>query len=296
MIEEGLLITINNNILCPWNPFLEGNPRRIEGEKQVIKVNEKLIEITPYVLPHPSTFNKVDYKYAGGIKGWRDQQGFYIYRENRMVSFGDWFGMFAKDVPSELVRIKVEFSNEADDDWKIDVKKSTISIPDEAKEDLKSIAKYYRQISQEIMLYRTKARRTGEKIKGSLNTWELATDDINSSYMLNRTHPVLVEILKSVNYDIRKKLNVYLKLIELGSPNNLLKTSNMVKKEEQQIDAKSKKLIIDYAEILFSTGVELEIKQVAETISMMAGFEGVEIYTIKTIIEKEVNVGESDNT
>lgn len=291
-----MLITINGNSLYPWNPFLEGNQRRIEGEEQVIRVNKKLVKITPYVLPHPSTFNQVDYKYAGGVKGWRDQQGFYIYRENRLVSFGDWFGMFSKEVPSELVRIKVEFSNEADDDWKIDVKKSVVSVPDEAKEDLMAIAKYYRQLSKEIMLYRTKATRTGEKIKGTLNTWELASDDVNSVYILNRTHPVLTDILKTVNDDVRRKLNVYLKLIELGSPNNLLKTANMVKKEVQQIDEKSKKLIIDYAEILFSTGIQLDAEKVAETISMMAGFEGIEIYTIRTIIEKEVDMNVSRDT
>ncbi|KAB2332228.1 ATP-binding protein [Cytobacillus depressus] len=296
MLEKGLIITINGNTLYPWNPFLEGNQRRIEGEEQIIRVNQKLVNITPYVLPHPTTFNQVEYRYAGGIKGWRDQQGFYIYRENRMVSYGDWFGMFPKDVPSELVRIKIEFSNEADDDWKIDVKKSSISVPDEAKEDLQAIAKYYRQLSQEMMLYRTKATRTGEKIKGTLNTWELSTDDINSSYILNRTHPVLTEILKAVDIDLRRKINVYLKLVELGSPCNLLKTANMVKKEEQQIDEKSMKLIVDYAEILFSTGIELDVEKVAETISMMAGFEGIEIHTIRTIIDKEVNSNASNNT
>ncbi|WP_340015665.1 ATP-binding protein [Paenibacillus sp. FSL K6-1318] len=288
MLEKGLSITINENNLQSWSPFLEGNPRRIEGEEQSIRVNKKLVRVTPYVLPHPTTFNQTDYKYAGGVKGWRDQQGFYIYRENRMVSFGDWFGMFPKDVSSELVRIKIEFSNEADDDWKIDVKKSTVSVPDDAKEDLQAIAKYYRQISQEIMLYRTKANRSGEKIKGTLNTWEFATDDINSTYILNKTHPILTQILKAVDHDLRRKINVYLKLVELGSPNNLLKTWNMVKKEGQQIDDKSKKLVIDYAEILFSTGIELDIEKVAETISMMAGFEGIEIHIIKTIIEKEV--------
>ncbi|MDN3017173.1 ATP-binding protein [Paenibacillus sp. BSR1-1] len=295
-LENGLIMTINGNSLYPWNPFLEGNPRRIEGEEQVIRINKKLVRITPYVLPHPSAFNQVDYKYTGGIKGWNDQQGFYIYRENRMVSFGDWFGMFPKDAASQLVRIKIEFTNDADDDWKIDVKKSTITIPEGAKQDLYGVAKYYRQVSQEIMLYRTKATRTGGKIKGTLNTWELATDDINSAYVLNRTHPVLNEILKAVDTDVRKKINLYLKLVELGSPNNLLKTSNMAKKDGQQIDEKSRKLVIDYAEILFSAGFELDIEKVAETISIMAGFEGIEISTIKTIIEKEVNINVSSNT
>ncbi|WP_226087641.1 ATP-binding protein [Mesobacillus sp. S13] len=292
MIESGLTITINDNKLDPWNPFLEGNPRRIEGEEQLIRVNKNIMKITPYVLPHPSTFNMLDYKNAGGIKGWRDQQGFYIYRENRMVSYGDWFGMFSKDIPSELVRIKVEFTNAADDDWKIDVKKSSISVPDEAKEDLYAIGKHNRHISKEIMLYRTKAGRSGEKIKGSLNTWELATDDINSSYTLNRNHPILTEILKNVDNNIGKTINVYLKLVELGSPNNLLQPVSMVKKAEQELEEKTKKLILDYAEILFSTGIDLDIEKVAETISMMSGFEGVEIFTIKKIIERDVLTNE----
>ena len=38
MLEKGLIITINGNTLYPWNPFLEGNPRRIEGEEQIIRV------------------------------------------------------------------------------------------------------------------------------------------------------------------------------------------------------------------------------------------------------------------
>lgn len=296
MLDQNLLITINDNTLYPWNPFLEGNPKMIEGEEQIIKVNNKPVRITPYVLPHPSSFNQVEYKYAGGIKGWRDQQGFYIYRENRMVSFGDWFGMFPKDVSSELVRIKIDFSNKADEDWKIDVKKSTIAIPDEAKEDLQAIAKNYRQISQNIMLYRTKANKTGERIKGTLNTWELATDTKNSTYVLNRTHPVLMEVLKAVDKDTRKKMNVYLKLIELGSPNNLLKTANMVKKEGLHLDENLKKLVIDYSRILFSSGIKVDIEKVAETISMMSGFECVEIYEIKKIIEKEVIINESRNS
>ncbi|MFU1884012.1 ATP-binding protein, partial [Enterococcus faecium] len=87
------------------------------------------------VLPHPSVFNETEYKVAGGIKGWRDQQGCYIYREGRLVNFGDWFGLFTKDSFSELVRIKIDFTNDADDDWKIDIKKSSVALPEDAKEN-----------------------------------------------------------------------------------------------------------------------------------------------------------------
>ncbi|WP_096154058.1 ATP-binding protein [Bacillus sp. FJAT-45066] len=288
LLEREILLEINDNQLLPWNPFLEGNPRCYEGEIQYLQSNGKKVVVTPYVLPHPSTFNIKEHKEAGGVKGWRDHQGFYIYRENRLVSYGDWFGLFPKDAISELVRIKVDFTNEADEEWKLDVKKSTVTIPEDIKEAMEAIAKYYRQLSHEIMLYRTRASRTGEKVKGSLNTWELHSDDNISNYVLNRTHPVLTHILKQLDDGVKRKVNLYLKLIELGSPNNLLKTESMVKQEKQTIDENQKKTIIEYAEILVNSGLEISIDQISESISLMNGFESIEILTIKDIVKKEV--------
>lgn len=288
VLLEEIVLEINGNQLVSWNPFLEENPRCYEGEIQYLQSNGKKVVVTPYVLPHPSTFNKKEHREAGGIKGWRDHQGFYIYRENRLVSYGDWFGLFPKDAISELVRIKVDFSNEADEEWKLDVKKSTVTIPEDIKEALEAIAKYYRQLSHEIMLYRTRASRTGEKVKGSLNTWELHSDDNISNYVLNRNHPVLTHILKQLDDGVKRNVNLYLKLIELGSPNNLLKTESMVKQERQTIDENQKKTIIEYVEILVNSGMEISFDQISESISLMNGFESIEIHTIKDIVKKEV--------
>lgn len=293
-LNEGLRITINNNDLFSWDPFLSEHSRTIEGEPQIIRVNGKKVRVQPYVLPHPSSFNESQYKASAGPKGWRDQQGFYIYRENRLVNFGEWFGLFTKDVASELVRIKVDFLNNADDDWKIDIKKSSISLPEDAKEDLKAIAKYYRQISKEIMLYRTKSTTGSNSIKGTLNTWELANDVAESPYILNRTHPILVGILKDLDNSIRKQLNQYLKLVELGSPNNLLQTSTLVRKEEMELDDNLKKFLIDIAQTLVDIqGIE-SLEQIVEAINMIAGFESINRNTIKEIIERDVFSGKRD--
>ena len=287
-IEEGLIIEINDNLLEPWDPFLRDNERTIEGETQAIRVNGKKVIITPYILPHPSLFNQKEHSEAGGIKGWRDQQGFYIYRGNRLVNFGEWFGLFTKDSVSELTRIKIDFSNDSDEDWKIDIKKSSISIPDEAKEDLRSIGKYYRQISKEIMLYRTKPVKVQGKIRGTLNSWELANDEIDSSYVLNRTHPVLINILKTVDENIRKQLNMYLKLVELGSPNNLLQTSALVKKENQILDDTLKYLIIELSNTLYDVELNITLDSIVEAISLITGFESVDREAIKQVIERNV--------
>lgn len=293
-IQNGLELFINNNLLNPWDPFLCENPKTIEGETQIIRVNKKRVKITPYVLPHPSAFNETEYKKAGGIKGWRDQQGFYIYREGRLVNFGDWFGLFTKDNFSELVRIRIDFTNEADEDWKIDIKKSSISIPEDAKENLKAIGKYYRQVSKEIMLFRAKPTKKTGRMKGSLNTWELYSDEEDSFYVLNRNHPILLEILKQVDDDIRKKLNYYLKFVELGSPNNLLQSEALVQKNGQvlKIDDKRKSYIIELAKSLIYLNEIVDLESMVDSISIFPGFESVERTTIKHIIEKDVLVNE----
>lgn len=293
-IQNGLDLFINNDLLNPWDPFLCENPKTIEGETQIIRVNKKRVKITPYVLPHPSAFNETDYEKAGGIKGWRDQQGFYIYREGRLVNFGDWFSLFTKDNFSELVRIRIDFTNEADEDWKIDIKKSSISIPEDAKENLKAIGKYYRQISKEIMLYRAKPKQKTGRMKGSLNTWELCSDEADSFYILNRNHPILLGILKQVDDDIRKKLNYYLKFVELGSPNNLLQSEALVhrNRQVQKIDDKRKSYIIELAKSLIYLNKIVDLESMVDSISIFPGFESVERTTIKHIIEKEVLVNE----
>ncbi|GED63291.1 ATP-binding protein [Lysinibacillus fusiformis] len=289
LLENGLVITINDQKLNPWNPFLEGNERRYEGESQIIRYNGKRIRVTPFVLPHPSTFNKQDYEKAAGTKGWRDQQGFYIYREQRLVNFGEWFNLFPKDVASQLVRIKVEFGNDSDIDWKIDIKKSFVAVPDEIKDKLREIAKYYRQISQNIMIQRDSIGKQGERTKGSLNTWVIRDTEHGSRYMLNRTHPILEKILNNLDTSTRKLLNSYLKSIEIGSPNNLLDTSQMVKNEDEAIDDSLKKLIISYGEFAKESSNPPFIDRLAEAISMTTGFEAASVKAIKQILIKEVN-------
>ena len=289
-LEEGLMVYINENFLIPWDPFLRQYEKTIEGETQIIRVNKKRVRVTPYVLPHPTAFNEEDYKMAGGVKGWRDQQGFYIYREGRLVNYGDWLGLFTKDNFSELVRIKIDFSNEADEDWKIDIKKSSISIPEDAKENLKSIGKYYRQVSKEIMLYRAKPNKKSTRLKGSLHTWELETDDTDSSYILNRNHPILMEILKEIDGEVKRKLNFYLKLVELGSPNNLLNSEQLVKKEEhtQEVDEKTKVYIVELAKSLVRANEDAGVDHIVDAVSLFPGFESIQRATLKKIIREEV--------
>lgn len=295
LLNDNLSITINTNPLNGWDPFLSDMPEAIrekiiEGEKQAFRVNGKRVIVRPYVLPHPSNYNSTEFSLAGGIRGWREQQGFYIYRENRLVTFGDWLGLFKKESIYDLVRIRVDFLNSSDDDWKIDIKKSSISIPEEAKENLESIGRYYRQISQDIMLYRTK-RTSGSRTKraiGTLNTWELENDNNHGKYVLNRLHPILNEILANIDDETTKQLKLYLNLIELGSPMNLFEMEHLIQREEESLDLKLNNLLVLISEELLKINPDFHLDELVESLMFFPQFESIGRIALKKIILKDV--------
>lgn len=295
LLNDDLTITINNNQLSGWDPFLLDMPefirdKIIEGEIQAFRVNGKRVIVRPYVLPHPSNFNNKEFARACGIKGMREHQGFYIYRENRLVTFGDWLGLFKKEGIYDLVRIRVDFLNTSDDDWKIDIKKSSISIPEDAKENLESIGRYYRQISQDIMLYRTK-RASGTRTKrtiGTLNTWELDNDSSHGKYILNKLHPILNEIFANIDDEIKKQLNLYLNLIELGSPMNLFDMENLIQREEESLDLKLKNLLILISEDSLKKNPDIHLNELVESLMLFPQFDSIGRNSLEKIIVKEV--------
>lgn len=290
LINDNLEINVNGLKLTGWDPFLLNNAYTSEGEPQQIRFKHTLVKVTPYILPHPSKFeNKKKYKDAGGDKGWYGQQGFYVYREGRLVNYGHWFGLFSKDHPSELVRIKVEFSNRVDEDWKLDIKKAAITLPEDLKAPLKAIARNYRQQSRAIMLYRTTASVGKSKVKGTLKTWELESEELDSRYILNRSHPFLIDIFNSVDEDVSKLLNGYLKLVEMGSPANLLKTENLVPDdvEQDKINKDVISLIKQCAEVIKSNNIHLENDNFVEAVIAIANVENISPEQIKEILGVE---------
>ena len=81
---------------------------------------------------------------------------------------------------------------------------------------------------------------------------------------------------------------MYLKLVELGSPNNLLQTSALVKKENQILDDTLKYLIIELSNTLYDVELNITLDSIVEAISLITGFESVDREAIKQVIERNV--------
>lgn len=215
---EGKRIKIffQNEEIEAYNPFLlnldpkpeMGLPERFDN-----------VEVIYFVLPHMSEIGKEDYEKTGGSLGWLQQQGFYVYRGDRLLVSGDWLGLEKKRDYAKLARISVNFSNSSDFNWNLDIKKSTATPPIEIRRELSRIAKM--AIMKSAKIYNWRGQKTVSQITNS-NFEPLWKDEITregiKKYKINRKHPIINSLLTDKNKLISKAL----KLLEENVPIELI--------------------------------------------------------------------------
>ena len=64
-------------------------------------------------------------------------QGFYIYRENRLIHYGTWLGTYRNEPHYSSLRIEFSFDHRLDEAFQVDIKKSRILLDDAIFEFLK---------------------------------------------------------------------------------------------------------------------------------------------------------------
>ncbi len=132
--------------LTPWDPFCSKesksesiSPYKPKPSEIGTGIKSKVV-FKPYFLPTESDFSSPQaFKEAGGIKGWNAQQGFYFYRNHRLIQSGGWSRMRKPDEHLKLLRIAVMFSGEHDEAFNINVTKMTCSIPQGIRQEIKNL-------------------------------------------------------------------------------------------------------------------------------------------------------------
>ena len=141
---KPLHIFINNDSLVPIDPFLEDNPKTDTQSISELSINGEIVKVQPYILPHQSDLTPEDIEKLGGMSALRTGQGFYIYRNDRLIIYGTWFRLAASSISAELLkygRIKVDIPNTLDDVWDIDIKKQNATIPKQILNNLKKVVR-----------------------------------------------------------------------------------------------------------------------------------------------------------
>jgi len=216
----GLSIRINGRRIVEWNPYLETSDATQRLPEETIHFRGEQLKIIPFVLPHHSKLAKEEFELASGINGWNEHQGFYLYRNRRLIIAGDWFGLFKKEEHYKLARIAVEIPNNLDFEWQIDVRKSKALVPLEVRDEIREIARKTRENAVKVYRFRgrsvSRARDSSESF-----VWNVYAKHGRKDYRINRHHPIIKALIDDPD---SRKVQSVLRLIEESVPVQLMRS------------------------------------------------------------------------
>ncbi len=148
-------IYLNELEVVPWDPFVRTEKKLQEFPIKKIPIEidgiKSTLSLQPYILPNQGDFSsKAAFDKASGPNKWNQQQGFYIYRSNRLIQSGGWSRLRAADEHTKLARIALDFTPDLDDAFKINVAKMKVQIPQQIREQVEATVKYIVKHAREI--------------------------------------------------------------------------------------------------------------------------------------------------
>ena len=212
--NPAITITINNNPVRPFDPFLTRNKATQALPPQDFSLAGERVHVQPYILPHISRLSNEDLRLAGGEDGLRRNQGFYVYRNRRLISWGSWFRLVRQEELTKLARVQVDLSNQLDHLWKLDITKSTTYPPEALREGLKQIIGRITEGSRNVFVFKGK-KASNDKI---IHAWDRSIVRDGVSYRINREHPLLSALNEEVPLHTRNLLHDTFDLLEQMIP------------------------------------------------------------------------------
>lgn len=187
-------ISINYRPVAGADPLLQNHKATLPGPVEKIDVEGETIELRPYTLPHLNKLSTADRQRAQVEGSMRDSQGFYIYREKRLVIWGTWFRIAPKHELGKLARVKVDVPNSLDHLWALDIKKAQAVPPPSIQRRLRQVATNIIAPSKRVHEYR--GRRAGSSDQ-TRRLWNVFDDRNSFRYEINREHPAVIALTSS---------------------------------------------------------------------------------------------------
>ena len=127
-------IQLNGKKIKYWDPFCRDLPATIEVSSDDYPIEVDAEQVLPlhvgaYVVPNRDELTIEQMKKVfPPMKSPDSLQGIYIYRENRLIHWGDWCGLWKTEFHQRLCRIDLSFDSRLDSFFNVDFKKSRINI------------------------------------------------------------------------------------------------------------------------------------------------------------------------
>ena len=216
VMEKGskvIKIDFNGTVVEGINPFGMAVPARQELQDETITLEGQKIEIQPFILPHHSKVSKKDYEKYGGEDGYLHNQGFYVYRNRRLIIKGTWFRIIPKTELHKLIRIRIDIPNSLDHLWQLDVKKSNASPPLAVLNRLKELLPSLSDRGK-----RPYTKRGSRALSDVVCMWRREFSNNKVSYVINEEHPFVKTLVANENGDVDPQKLSYLRIISGAFP------------------------------------------------------------------------------
>ncbi len=236
-MESGRLgLRVGQSALRPMDPYLRRNSLTQDRGYEELHHDGHRVRVNPVILPHPSRLTRQENELASGPGGLLGRQGFYVYRGDRLVTAGGWLGLAGMhNTPhTRLARIAVEIAPEADLEWKVDVRKSTVRPPAALAERLAELAEDARTRSQRVFTHRGTPRPASADKALVKPVWQQVRRLGHDEFAISREHPLIAGALASPTGPLVEGI---LKLVEATLPVDFLGSNRATPAPEVDIAA-----------------------------------------------------------
>ena len=279
-----LKLLLNGRPVAPWDPFMSGHSAKPWTSPTTNRATDYgAVSVQCHVLPHRDKLTIAEFEANAGPDGWIAQQGFYVYRNERLLVAGGWLGLgnsraWNREEAHRLARIRLDIPNTADADWKIDVRKSTARPPISLRPWLTLLAENTRERARQVFAY----RGTPTPAQGNIpieQAWRVERIKTGMRYRIEETHPSIAAVLAGAGA-LQPLIKSMLRVIEETVPVQRIWLDTAENKETPRtsFEGEPNAAIVEVASVLFDDLIERKGLSVEEARKAMLRTEPFQKY------------------
>lgn len=212
--QSRIAITVNGHRVEPFDPFCRKNTHTRHLPEEIVRIGSAAVRLQPYILPHHSNLTAREYDFYLNRSDFISNQGAYIYRNGRLMAWGDWFRLIPKGEATKLARVQIDFPNSLDEAWTIDIKKSRSRPPLPVRERLRQIIAQVSGASTTV--HRGRGQKLFQEVTAPL--WERYADQSGIRYALNGSHPLVQRLRERLDGEGARHLDLLLEAASASLP------------------------------------------------------------------------------
>ena len=193
--HSKIALTINGHPIAAFDPFCRKNPATQVLPEEIVRIGDAEVRLQPYVLPHHSRLSASEYDYYQDRSDFISNQGGYVYRNGRLMAWGDWFRLVPKGEATKLARVQIDFPNSLDEAWTIDIKKSRAGPPHAVRERLRQIIA--KITTRSVTVHRGRGQRLFQETQAPF--WEHYADHDGIRFAINEQHPIIAALARKLS-------------------------------------------------------------------------------------------------